>query len=240
MPYGHDLDFEACPPVYQPVSTLSHWINVRGFQRRNRYDIIKTVNRMRRKKFPVMTEADCQILLPRSIRYSSLEVMVPSVGSATWDHDNLSILRKVKFARTLKKFGKHNGVRRRAMKRVMNGHYFLDTLKSTEAESIATSRHPKRKLFVVSCDVLASQRKNIYKVYIVTNKDGEYIEAPFSRCTCAAGNLFCAHMLGLLCICRIAQIETTLDRIALDKMMPSHVLTDSGRLYPLRFFSPRD
>ena len=75
LPYGHDLDFNACPPVYQPVSTLCHWINVRGFQRRNRYDIIKTVNRMRRKKLPVMTEADCQVLLPRSIRYSSLEVM---------------------------------------------------------------------------------------------------------------------------------------------------------------------
>ena len=99
-----------------------------------------------------MTEADCQVLLPKSIRYSSLEVMVPSVGSATWEHNNLSILRKVKFSKGVisKKFGKHNGVRRRALQRVKNGHYFIDTLKSTRARSIALSNHPSKELLVSS------------------------------------------------------------------------------------------
>ena len=79
-----------------------------------------------------------------------------------------------------------------------------------------------KDLTIIQCEVLASQRGDIYRVNIVVNGSGHYIKAPFSRCSCAAGNLFCAHMLGLMCLCQVAQLNPTWDRIELQSVMPAN------------------
>ena len=55
------------------------WLAVRGYQRRKRHHLLllDVVNRMREQKgIEIMTEQDTQILLPKCIRYSGLEVSI--------------------------------------------------------------------------------------------------------------------------------------------------------------------
>ena len=65
-------------------------------------------------------------------------------------------------------------------------------------------------------------RSNVYRTYLVVNKDGHYIKSPYSRCSCAADNLFCAHMLDLMCVCRPAKKNPTWTRTDFAKKMPTN------------------
>ena len=90
--------------------------------------------------------------------------------------------------------------------------YSLPTLEKPEAvnqEEVLKQRQQEFVLTVIRCEVLASQRGEIYRVYLVINQNGHYIKAPYSCCSCAAGNMFCAHMLGLLCFCQFCKLNPT-------------------------------
>ena len=227
-PYGSHLNFEECPPPYQPIHYLMRWLNVRGYQRRPRHNLLDVVNRMRKQTVPseVMTEEQAQILLPKSARYSGLEVLLPSLETCVWETNNLAILRKVKcgdkYIREI--FGKRNGVRRRALNRLRNGHFYIDTLKAAKVKSKAKyGRTTPKDLYIIQCKCLASMRSNVYNVNLVVNEEGGFIKSPFSRCSCAAGNMFCAHMLGLNLLCQVTQMHPTWDRTKLQNRLPSHV-----------------
>ena len=143
LPYGWDLDFDACPVHHQPERTLDRWIAVRGFSRRKRHNnISEIVKRLKELQVNVMTEADADVLLPKSSRYSGMEVLIPASTTCTWEKNDLSNLRRVRFSEEylLKIFGKRNGVRARALQRLRNGHFFLDTLESAKVkkECVAT------------------------------------------------------------------------------------------------------
>ena len=170
-----------------------------------------------------MTKADVQVLLPKSMRYSGLEVLLPESKQCVWEQQDLSDLRCVRFSdkEILRIFGRRNGVRRRALQRVRNGHYFIDTLRSARVKSRLGKKKSPRELRIIQCEVLASQRGDIYRVYLVVNHNGRYIKSPFPGAV-AAGNLFCAHMLGLLCICDLAQLNPTWDRIQMQEAMPAN------------------
>ena len=119
-------------------------------------------------------------------------------------------------------FGRRNGVRRRALQRLTNGHFFLETLQSAKVKSRVGRDNSSKTLTLISCEVLASQRGSVYRVYLVTNEDGHYIKSPFSRCSCTAGNFFCAHMLGLLCFCGLCRLNPSWNRIDFAKSMPAN------------------
>ncbi len=227
IPYGSNLNFEVCPPCYQPERYQMRWVNVRGYQRRPRHNLLRVINRMRTQKDPseVMTEEQAQILLPKSMRYSGLEVLLPSLQKCVWETNDLTILRKVqggdKYIRTI--FGRRNGVRRRALNRLRNGHFYIDTLKAAKVKSRAKYGKRRKDLYIIQCKCLASMRSNVYNVNLVVNEKGAFIKSPFSRCSCAAGNMFCAHMLGLNLLCQVTKMHPTWDRVNLQNHLPSHV-----------------
>ena len=226
LPYGHKLNWKV-PPCYQPEMHLMRWLNVRGYQRRPRHNLLRVVNKMRinEDQFKVMTEEEAQILLPKSMRYSGLEVLIPSMKTCDWERKNLNILHKVKGGDKYihKIFGKRNGVRRRALNRLRNGHFYIDTLKSAKVKSKAKYGNRRKDLYIIQCQCLASMRSNVYTVNLVINKNGDFIKSPYSRCSCAAGNMFCAHMLGLNLLCQVAKKHQNWDRNILQEHLPSHV-----------------
>lgn len=120
-------------------------------------------------------------------------------------------------------FGKRNGVRRRALNRLRNGHFYIDTLKSAKVKSKAKYGNRRKDLYIIQCQCLASMRSNVYTVNLVINKNGDFIKSPYSRCSCAAGNMFCAHMLGLNLLCQVAKKHQNWDRNILQENLPSHV-----------------
>ena len=183
----------------------------------------------------VLTEAEASILLPKTTRYSGMEILIPSSGNAKWVKDDLANLRKVRFsdAHVSRIFGKRNGVRRRSLQRLRNGHYYLDTLESAEVRSRVGRNKSEKNLTLIRCDVLASQRTEVYRPCIVVNEDGHYIKAPFSRCTCAAGNMFCAHMLGLLCFCGLCQMNPNWTRKDFQKRMPANTDEVQRQVIPI-------
>ena len=65
---------------------------------------------------------------------SGLEVLIPSTETCDWEQNDLRNLHKVKGGNTYirKIFGRRSGVRRRALHRLRNGHYCIDTLKSAK------------------------------------------------------------------------------------------------------------
>ena len=172
----------------------------------------------------VMTEADAEVLLPKSSRYSGMEVLIPASTTCTWEKNDLSNLRRVRFCDEyiLRIFGKRNGVRARALQRLRNGHFFLDTLESAQVKKRASRDDSAKELTVIRCNVLASQRADVYRTYVVVNEDGHYVRSPYSRCSCAAGNMFCAHMLGLLCFCGLCKMNPTWKRKDFQERMPSN------------------
>ncbi len=103
------------------------------------------------------------------------------------------------------------------------GIFKINILESSTVQLIPTPNYSSPRLNAMRCDVLASQRKDMYTTYLVVNAKGDFIKSSYSRCSCPAGNLFCAHMLGLMCLCHIAQKRPTWNRSALAKMMPTHV-----------------
>ena len=226
LPFGWKLDFVKCPACYQPRRSLERWIAVRGFSRRKRHDnLLDIINRMRMTTgVRVMTEADALVLLPKSTRYSGLEVLLPASTNCQWEAIDLANLRQVRFSdkHISMIFGKRNGVRRRALQRLRNGHYYLDSLRSAKVKSRLDKDNKTKNLTVIRCEVLASQRGEIYRVYLVINENGHYIKSPYSRCSCAAGNMFCAHMLGLLCFCHLCALNPTWNRIDFEERMPSN------------------
>jgi hypothetical protein len=227
IPYGSNLNFDKCPHWYQPRHFLMRWTNVRGHQRRPRHNLLKVVNNMRKQQhnFQVMTEKEAQVLLPKSMRYSGLEVLLPSMQKCVWEQNDLSILHKLqggnKYTRQI--FGRRNGVRRRALNRLRNGHFYVDTLKTAKVISKAKYGKPGRDLYIIQCQCLASMRSNVYNVNLVVNGKGAFIKSPYSRCSCAAGNMFCAHMLGLNLLCQVAKKHPTWNRHTLQNHLPSRV-----------------
>ena len=91
-----------------------------------------------------------------------------------------------------------------------------------DASVVATLVNVFEENGIENGQVLASQRGQTYRVYLVLNRNGSYIKAPYSRCSCAAGNLFCAHMLGLLCLCRVVQKNPSWTRIDLQQKLRSN------------------
>lgn len=156
---------------------------------------------------------------------SGLEVLIPSTETCDWEQNDLRNLHKVKGGNTYirKIFGRRNGVRRRALHRLRNGHYYIDTLKSAKVKSRAKYGKAGHDLFIIQCKCLASMRSNVYTVNLVVNGKGEFIKSPFSRCSCAAGNMFCAHMLGLNLLCQITKKHPDWNHVALQNHLPTHV-----------------
>ena len=225
LPFGSMLNFVTCPPCYQPTCDLMRWLSVRGYQRRKRHNLLKVVNRMcKQEGIEIMTEEDSRILLPKCIRYSGLEVLLPSITDCVWETKDLTILRRVQGSNKYitRIFGKRNGVRLRALQRLRNGHFYIDTLRSTKVSSRVKYGKPTKKLNVVQCECLASMKSDVYRVTIVVNEKGAYIKAPYSRCSCAAGNMFCAHMLGLIMVCQIAKMNPSWSRTDMAECLPSH------------------
>ena len=102
------------------------------------------------------------------------------------------------------------------------------------AQTIRLARRAPTEVYVISCDVLASMKSKDYTVYIVVDQQGQYIRAPFSRCTCPAGNLFCAHMLGLMVVGYILQLNKDWTIEDLKEKMPVHVLKLQRQIIPIK------
>ena len=109
-----------------------------------------------------------------------------------------------------------------ALQRLRNGHFHLETLESVKVKVRVRREKTTKELTIVRYEVLASQRMQSYCTCIVVNSDGHYIKSPYSRCTCAAGEMFCAHMLGLLCFCELSKMNPAWDRSTFEKRMLSN------------------
>ena len=237
MPYGWSLDFDKCPVHYTPKASLIRYLAVRGYQPRTRHDIFKIVERMRvAKDITIFTEEEAKKYLPRNVRYAGLEVLLPDSGAAKWNSKSITVLKKTKCnAKYVRKiFGKRNGVRKRALQRLKNGHFFIDTLQTTDAKTIELPDKPSKRVHIIRCEALASMRRNIYTVNIVLDQNGKYMPAPFLRCTCAEGNLFCAHMLGLIFLCGLVQRNPNWNDMSdVSRHMPTHVLQIQRCIIPV-------
>jgi len=96
-------------------------------------------------------------------------LLLPSSKKCVWELNDLGILRKVKGGGKYiyKVFGKRSGVRRRALNRLRNGHYYIDTLKTAKVRSKAKFGKTPKDLYIIQCQCLASMRSNVYNVNLV-------------------------------------------------------------------------
>ena len=77
-----------------------------------------------------------------------------------WEKNDLKNLRRVRFSNEyiLWIFRKRNGVRKRALQRLRNGHFYLDTLEFDNVKAHVRGGKTMKELTIVRCEVLASQR----------------------------------------------------------------------------------
>jgi len=115
-------------------------------------------------------------------------------------------------------FGVRNGVRDRAIKRLMSGHLDVATTKYALAKLADGS---KEHVFQVT--VTPSMKSDVYLCYVVFSETGAYLPTPKSGCSCPAGNLFCSHMLAHFLLLLVYQIEPTWDMDIVAEAMPAPV-----------------
>ena len=229
LPFGAIVDFDKCRPEYQPDGVLTFWLSVRGFIPRRRHNTAKIVNAMKdRADIPIMSQEEADALIPRNRKYVGYEVIVPGAKAAVWSGRNFEVnaskLEMIDAKLICKIFGKHNGVRRRAIKWVKHGHYYYDSLRCARARTASYAGKESRDILLFRVEAMSSQRKKVYTVHLAFDEsNGRYLPAPYSRCRCAAGRLFCAHMLGFCLLIREFQKrpDLTVDRLV--RTMPTHV-----------------
>lgn len=68
------------------------------------------------------------------------------------------------------------------------------------ARNVQSKLKPDKKLIAFKFKCLSSERPIVHNVYMVfeNDKDGEYVPAPASFCSCENGAYFCSHMLCFL------------------------------------------
>ena len=90
-------------------------------------------------------------------------------------------------------FGVSNGVRERGYKWLLGGHVDPTSLKMDD--TVLMYESGPAVVFLATC--VASLRASDYKVrFIFLKTTKSIVAAPGSHCECAAGNLFCGHILA--------------------------------------------
>ena len=172
------------------------------------------------KKINVMTESEAQGDMVDNYAYSVNYTIDQPV---LWNVDRVELaetiqtgLMKIDKTYIDRHFlGKYNGVRKRTLLLVKNGHPDLRTLKMTNA----TLDKCGTAVIIIAANIVGSLNSKEYEVALAFNAaTGDFIGAPSSCCQCPAGRLFCSHMLALLLLLYLIQ---RLSNVTLDDLIAS-------------------
>ena len=208
VPHGSFVDFNACPIHKLDETTLLIHLEYRGLRFKGK--AAKEHGALVRYTEYVMSK-NAHPILPKSCHvagaghYIAVDV-VRADQRPTWIKD-LNVIRDVivddlpvlNEAWFLTHFGIRNGVRERGYLWLMCGHILPDSMKVDTSALM----YDGEACIVLQITCVASQRAADYKLRLVFRKTTRtFVEAPGSHCDCAAGNLFCGHMVAfflLLC-----------------------------------------
>jgi hypothetical protein len=135
-------------------------------------------------------------------RYCSWDLLCPlATNIVIWEKNGDNILQFIRSAECFSVskdnidiiFGRYrNGVRKRAIRCMQSGHLNLSSWKLAKVMLKST----KEPVTLITIQVTASMKSEIYDVNIVMHTNGSYELAPASGCDCPAGQFFCSHMLA--------------------------------------------
>jgi hypothetical protein len=142
---------------------------------------------------------------PVGSHYQSFEALVSDI-KISWVADGDLIANEVRTnivdisdAYLRRIFGRRNGIRDRAWKRIVGGSFDFSNLKMSKLKMKSSGAD----VVVFKGTCVPSMKQPEYDFLIVFDLQTHmYIPAPVSRCGCPAGQFFCSHMLAwLVCIC---------------------------------------
>lgn len=252
--HGSILDFEKVPAKYVPDEALIFWLAVRQIVNsfEDRTALVDMVEHLRQRSPPL------QILPAFLLRggggYVTFEVLAPRDGDVPiiWrkGDEALETIRSWMvpaisdtYFTTL--FKKRNNSRIRCLAHLKGGSYDIRDLKVTTG--LKSNINPTLELLVIQAVSAPSQKIKKGLMYSVTivfavDKDNNvtvYIRNPVSRCDCANGCWFCAHMGALILILFVIQQRPQWDFKMLLKMLPDPIHSVAAQCIPVSFVFPK-
>jgi len=115
-------------------------------------------------------------------------------------------------------FGVRNETRDRARRLFYGGQVLFSTIKC----ATKVLRRDGKYRNIIKCEVYSSLKTEKYEVYLFFDSEtGKYVDHPFSKCTCRAGNYFCGHMLALFLFLRLVQLRHDIPFSTIQSVLPA-------------------
>lgn len=242
VPFGAVLDFEAVPVEMQCLAPLVTWLSLRRINvpteiANNRPEIINFVKLAILRNITVSVQENASSMLHQpdigtgSGHYISWDMLF-STAPSQWNKFNASFLAEIRaripiinanFIDNI--FGrKRNGIRLRALKAVLSGHYDIESMMMAGGNVELDVGGRRQSVKLVTVTVTPSMKAKVYHIYLVFNTcDSSYMPSPVSRCSCPAGRLFCSHMLGLFLVLYCIQARPQMNESEFLNLFPPNV-----------------
>ncbi|KAL9189536.1 hypothetical protein ACHAXT_009211 [Thalassiosira profunda] len=210
LPLWTRIDFAANPIEVQPPICLKYWLLNHGVETAEGdsfEDLCKFVHQAMAAKKVVLNPA-LAIEPVAWVGFEPLDELELNDKYDDWNDDYVAMMRSLKLVDN-DYIDRHYGTesaqyeRATAMALLEGGCIGLSTIK---ARNVKSEMHRGKKLVAFMFQCLSKERgKFVHNVYVVFERDGEFVPSPCSYCGCENGAFFCSHMLAFLYIVRIVQ-----------------------------------
>ena len=204
LPWGCHHSYDKWPPKMCTTEMLNRWLrarNVRYSPAVSHTDLVVAVAAL-------LCEVPPRDIVPLDEIPEEANFAVEP-GGVKWNTDRELSFSKIRDQKItplidtefiMQLFGSRGGVRDRALRLIVGGHYDLSTLKS--GEIICNVRGMNLRCIMFQIKSIPSMKANAYEVNMIfqfgTNDSIEvsdrFIKSPFSHCDCPAGQMFCSHI----------------------------------------------
>ena len=118
-------------------------------------------------------------------------------------------------------FGVRNETRDRARRLFYGGQVLFSTIKCATKVLCRDGKFRN----IIKREVYSSLKTEKYEVYLFFDSEtGKYVDHPFSKCTCRAGNYFCGNMLALFLILRLVQLRHDIPFSTIQSVLPAEIM----------------
>ena len=172
-------------------------------------------------------------------RYVSIALLKPN-SVVNWNkmesgciHALLKQIESINESFVNRCFGVRNETRDRARRLFYGGQVLFST---TKCATNVQCRDGKTR-HIIKCEVYSSLKSDKYEVYLFFDSDtGGYVDHPYSKCTCRAGNYFCGHMLALFLFLRLVQLSPDIPFSTIKSVLPSEITDLDSLAIPVHLY----
>ena len=130
-------------------------------------------------------------------------------------------------------FGVRNETRDRARRLFYGGQVLFSTIKCATKVLCRDGKFRN----IIKCEVYSSLKTEKYEVYLFFDSEtGKYVDHPFSKCTCRAGNYFCGNMLALFLILRLVKLRPGIPFSTIQSVLPAEITYLDSLAIPVHLY----